>query len=206
MKLYYTPTSCGASSFIAANITELNIECETVDLSTHTTASGIDFYTINPKGNVPTLVLDDGTVLNENIVCLEYIADVSKDLAPPIGTNKRYEFNQLLSYFASEIHATIGLFFNPASKDDVVRTFIKNNFDRKMKYLQEKILKSNKFVYGNSFTVADSYLHIILSWTKYVGIELSDYPNAFSYYNGICSLEDVIKAKAHISTKPTHTI
>jgi glutathione S-transferase len=39
------------------------------------TASGVDFYTINPKGNVPTLILDDGTVLNENSAVLQYIAD-----------------------------------------------------------------------------------------------------------------------------------
>ena len=76
VKLYYTPTSCGASSFICAFIAGLNFDCEIVDLSTHKTESGIDFYTINPKGNVPTLILDDGTILNENISCLEYILDL----------------------------------------------------------------------------------------------------------------------------------
>ena len=49
VKLYYTPTSCGASSFICAFIAGLNFDCEIVDLSTHKTESGIDFYTINPK-------------------------------------------------------------------------------------------------------------------------------------------------------------
>ncbi len=64
-KLYYTPTSCGAASFLAANIAGLTLECETIDLGSHKTASGADFYTINPKGNVPAIVLDDGTLLNE---------------------------------------------------------------------------------------------------------------------------------------------
>ena len=75
-KLYYTPTSCGASNFIAAFYAEVSIEAETVDLRTHTTASGVDFYTINPKGNVPALVLDDGTLLNENAATLQAIADL----------------------------------------------------------------------------------------------------------------------------------
>jgi glutathione S-transferase len=74
-KLYYTPTSCGAASFIAAFAAEVNLETEQVDLRSHTTSSGKDYYVINPKGNVPGLVLDDGTVLNEGAAVLQYIAD-----------------------------------------------------------------------------------------------------------------------------------
>lgn len=78
-KLYYSPTSCGAASFIAAVATGLKIDVEQVDLRAHTTTSGVDFYTVNPKGNVPCLVLDDGTILNEGAAVLQYIADqVSK--------------------------------------------------------------------------------------------------------------------------------
>lgn len=74
-KLYYTSTSCGASSFIAAFVAGIHIDCEQVDLKTHLTASGANYYTINPKGNVPCLVLDDGTVLNEGAATLQFIAD-----------------------------------------------------------------------------------------------------------------------------------
>ena len=75
-KLYYTSTSCGAASFIAAFTAGITIDAEQVDIRTHLTASGADFYAINPKGNVPTLVLDDGTVLNENTAILQFIADL----------------------------------------------------------------------------------------------------------------------------------
>jgi len=76
-KLYYTPTSCGAGCFITARASGLNFEAEQVNLGTHTTAVGnVDFYTINPKGNVPCIVLDDGSVLNENIACLTYLASL----------------------------------------------------------------------------------------------------------------------------------
>jgi glutathione S-transferase len=75
-KLYYTATSCGAASFIAALTAGVQLETEQVDLQTHKTASGVDFYTINPKGNVPALILDDGTILNENAAVLQYIADL----------------------------------------------------------------------------------------------------------------------------------
>ena len=75
-KLYYTTSSCGASNFIAAYYAGVNIECEQVDLKTHLTASGLDFYKINPKGNVPTIVTKDGLVLNENAAALQFIADL----------------------------------------------------------------------------------------------------------------------------------
>ena len=76
IRLYYTPTSCGAASFISAFVAGVNIETEQINLSTHKTASNVDFYTINPKGNVPCIVLDDGTILNENAATLQYIASL----------------------------------------------------------------------------------------------------------------------------------
>lgn len=74
-KLYYSPTSCGAASFIAAVAAGIRIETEQVNLGTHKTTSGEDYYKINPKGNVPVLLLDDGTFLNEGAAVLQWIAD-----------------------------------------------------------------------------------------------------------------------------------
>jgi glutathione S-transferase len=207
VKLYYTPTSCGASSFICAFLKRLTFDCEVVDLATHTTESGVDFYTINPKGNVPALVLDDGTLLNENIACLEYIADQESniDLAPKNGSNERYEVRQILSFLASELHATIGLFFNPMMSDPVIRDFAKSLFDKKMKYLQKHIIKDNDYVYGNDFTIVDAYLHIILSWTGYVNIDLSEYQIAERYYKNIKDLPFIKLARQRMASIPSTT-
>ena len=156
-KLYYTPTSCGASSFICAHIKGLKMDCEVVDLMTHITESGVDFYTINPKGNVPTIVLDDGTVLNENITCLEYIADQTSgpSLAPDRDSNERYKLMQILSFLSSELHSSIGLLFNPNSKEGQIRKFVKSVFDKKMHYLQKHIIKGD-YIYGNQLTIIDA--------------------------------------------------
>jgi len=207
VKLYYTPTSCGASSFISAFIAKLKFDCEVVDLMTHKTESGKDFYTINPKGNVPCIVLDNGDILNENIACLEYIANLAYKnyviLAPPSETPERYQLSQILSFIASELHATIGLLFNPACIGNI-REFVLNNFDRKMNYLEKNLLNSDKkHVFGNYFTIADSYLHIVLSWTGYVGIDLNKYQIAKNYYDNICNLQDVKDAKKRMAMIPS---
>ena len=206
VKLYYTPTSCGASSFICAFIKGLKMDCEVVDLTTHTTESGADFYSINPKGNVPAIVLDDGTVLNENISCLEYIADQpGVSLAPNKDSNERYKVRQLLSFLSSELHASIGLFFNPMSKEAPIRQFVKSVFDRKMDYLQKHIIKDSVYIYGDEFTIIDAYLHIILSWTGYVNIDLAEYPVAEKYFKGIRELQFVKEARQRMASIPKTT-
>ena len=43
-----------------------------VNTQTHKTADGADYYAINPKGNVPAIVLGDGTLLNEGAATLQW--------------------------------------------------------------------------------------------------------------------------------------
>ena len=189
VKLYYTPTSCGASSFISAFISGINFDCEVVDLATHKTESGVDFYSINPKGNVPTLVLDDGTVLNENISCLEYILDLSYEnnkrvkLGPENNTIERYVLKQQLSFIATELHPALGIFFNPKVKNDQnIKGPLLDIFDKKMKYLENYIIKDKKFIIGDTLTIVDIYMHIVLSWTGYVGIYTIDNNLIIDYF------------------------
>ena len=55
---------------------------------------------------MPALVLDDGGVLTENAVVLQYIADQNPGaaLAPAHGTFARYRLAEWLNYIATEIH------------------------------------------------------------------------------------------------------
>lgn len=74
-KLYYTSVPGGSAVIISAIAAGVHLDVERVCIETHKTASDVDFYTINPKGNIPCLVLDDGTILNESLAVLQYIAD-----------------------------------------------------------------------------------------------------------------------------------
>jgi glutathione S-transferase len=212
-KLYYTPTSCASSSFMAAFISELNFDCEIVDLTTHTTESGIDFYTINPKGNVPTLILNDGTILNENISCLEYILDQQylkyneysdmKYLGPNNYTTERYIMKQNLSFIASELHPILGLLFSSKVNNDIyIRNFIIDIFDKKMKYLEKYMINDKDFILNDYLTIVDLYLHIVLSWTWYVNIDLSKYSKAHKYYKKISNLDKIKNAKNRMFLMP----
>ena len=95
-KLYYTPTSCGAASFLTATLGGLEFDSEVVDLRTHKTKSGADFYAINPKGNVPTIAFPDGSILNEYVAALtgKYLNSAKttlKDTGLELGEIRRTE-------------------------------------------------------------------------------------------------------------------
>ena len=78
MKLYYAPGACSMAVHIVLRETGQKFDMVKVDLRQHQTASGEDFYKINPKGYVPALRLDDGQVLTENAVILHIHPSVSK--------------------------------------------------------------------------------------------------------------------------------
>ena len=205
-KLYYTPTSCGAASFIAAFSAGVKLQAEQVNIQTHVTASGADFYSINSKGNVPTLVLDDGTVLNENTAILQYIADQAPGRVAPVnGTVARAVLQNVLSYVSTEVHPSIGGLFNPTLGDET-KAFIRGNAAKKLTYLENTLIADKSYLVGDAFTIADSYLYIVLSWTNYVGIDLSPYPRVQAYAARIGALENVKAAHARIATSPTTTI
>ena len=93
-KLYYTSVPGGSPTIITAVAAGVHLDVERVCLDTHKTDSEVDFYTINPKGNVPCLVLDDGTILNESLAVLQYIADQVLNL--PTETNHKRILTSLL--------------------------------------------------------------------------------------------------------------
>lgn len=195
-KLYYTPTSCGAASFLAASIGGLHFDSEVVDLPTHKTKSGTDFYTINPKGNVPTIVLPDGSILNENVATLTYIADAGNaGLAPKEGTPERYKYLNHVAFVATELHKGVGALFNPGLSPEA-REGAKGNALKKIDQLMT-LLDGKSFFNGKSLSAADLYAYIVLSWSGFLGITLT--PAAQAYFDGIKANEAVQKGHAAIN-------
>ncbi|HEY0327544.1 MAG TPA: glutathione S-transferase N-terminal domain-containing protein, partial [Rhodopseudomonas sp.] len=91
MKLYYAPGACSLSPHIALHEAGLAHELVKVDLRAKTTENGEDFATINPKSQVPALMLDSGELVTEGPVIVQIIADkaAGKNLAPAHGTDER---------------------------------------------------------------------------------------------------------------------
>src|SRR3954447_10244074 len=75
MKLYYSPGACSLSPHIVLNEAGLAYEPVLASTKSHKLQDGTDYYTINPKGYVPLLELDDGSRLTEGPAIVQYLAD-----------------------------------------------------------------------------------------------------------------------------------
>jgi glutathione S-transferase len=186
MKLYYTPGTCSFSPHIAIREAGLDVELVRVDLKTGTlVANGSDFTKINPKGYVPVLELDDGTVLTEGPAIVQYIADLKPELclAPKAGTFERYKLQEWLCFINSEVHKGFSPLFNQNTPDDY-KTTVKQNLARRLAHIA-KHMEQNNFLMGEQYTVADSYLFTVLNWGKWVGIEITQWPALVDFQSRI---------------------
>jgi glutathione S-transferase len=181
MKLYYSAGACSLSPHIVLLEAGLAYTLVKTDLKTKKTDGGVDYLTINSKGAVPALQLDDGRVLTEGPAVVQYLADLKPEsgLAPRAGTFERYQLMEILNYITSEVHKTFGPLFNPLSSAEMKEasvTALGKRFDWLAGFLGKK-----DFLLGNSFTVADAYLFTILNWTRIVKIDLAKWPALAAY-------------------------
>ena len=116
MKLNYSPGACSLAPHIVLMEAGFTFDLEKVDIPNKKTASGADYWAINPKGYVPALQLDNGEVLTEVSTILQYLADQkpASGLVPAAGTMPRYRLMEALNFIATEVHKSVGALFNPA--------------------------------------------------------------------------------------------
>lgn len=181
MKLFLSPFACSLASHIALREAGIDFEPVKVDIRGKKTASGGDYFAVNPKGYVPALQLDNGEVLTENVAVLQYIADrkPEKNLAPAAGTPERYRLVEWLAFINSEVHKNFAPLFYPAAVEGH-KQFAKDTLAKRFDYLQGA-LASKQYLMGDQFTVADAYLFTTLNWTGRLGIDLGKWPALKAY-------------------------
>lgn len=194
MKLYYLTGACSQASNIALREAGLKFELVKVDRHTRKAADGLDHNEVNPKGYVPTLTLDNGETLTENVAVLQYIADraPASKLAPPLGSMERYHLIEWLAFINSEIHKAFSpLFREDASAD--VKQYTLGNLTKRLDYL-ERTHATRNFLMGEQFTIADCYLFTVVSWAPHVKLDLGRWPELKRYVDRIAARPHVIEA------------
>jgi glutathione S-transferase len=194
MKLYYYPGACSMAVHIALREAGYNFEIDKVDLKAKKTASGEDYNQVNAKGYVPALRLDDGQVLTEDAVLLQYVADHKPEsgLAPKFGSMERYRLMEWLNFISSEIHKTLGALFNPSITPEWKANQIAL-FDCRADWLVSK-LGSQPYLMGDKFTVADAYLFTVLGWCNLHKVDTSKWPVLNDYMARIVARPAVVAA------------
>ncbi len=194
MKLYYSAGACSLAPHIVAKEAGLAIALERVDLRAHKTADGSDFYGINPKGSVPFLLLDSGEYLSEGPIICQYLADLEENntLIPAAGTMARYRVMEWQNYITSELHKSFSPLFNPASAVETKAEFAAG-LKKKYAWVSAQLADKN-YLTGDDFTVADAYLFVVTNWTKYVGLDISEYTPLTQFLQRVASRPAVLAA------------
>jgi glutathione S-transferase len=191
-KLFFSPGACSLSPHIALREAQLPFELVQVDLRAKRTKAGDDFYTINPKGYVPALLLDDGELLTEGAIIVQYVADRRPELglAPPAGTRERRRLQEWLHFIATELHKGFGPLNNPQAGPELKETLKAKLLSRFA--LLAKSLEDRSFLLGDSFTVADGYAYYVLRSLRRLAPEaLTGTPRLAAYFDALGSRPSV---------------
>ena len=181
LKLYYAPGACSLSPHIVLRETNTPFKMVKTDLAAKKTEDGGDFFVKNPGGYVPALETEDGTMITEGPVIVQYIADKAGKLAPAYGTPARYKMMSWLNFITSELHKGFSPMFNPKVTDDS-KAVLRERLKMRLAVV-DKHMASNDFLMGKELTVPDAYLFTVLSWTKrpVIGIDLAEFKNLSAF-------------------------
>ena len=196
LKLYYVPGTCALCPHIVLHEAGISFTIEKVNPKDKTTESGQDYNAINPKSSVPALVMNNGGVLTEVAVIVQYIADLvpDKKLAPLTGTLERYRLQEWLNFISSEIHKGYSPLFHPKVPEET-KTIFKERLAGRIK-IAAKALEDKEYLMGKTFTVADAYLYTVLRWSPRLNVDLSPWPVLQAYMERIAARPAVKAALA----------
>ncbi len=197
MKLFYTPGACSLAPHFALAEAGVNYQLVPVDLRAKTFPGG-DFKTINPKGYVPALQLDNGEVLSECSAILQYVAELKPDakLLPQVGQLARYRCLEWLNYIATELHKGFGPLWDP-STSEAAQKAAKDKLTQRLNFVEAE-LEGKDYLLGAQYSIADSYLYTVLSWSHYVKFDLTAWPRLLGFMERVNirpATQQVLKAE-----------
>jgi glutathione S-transferase len=180
MELFFSPLACSMATRISLYEAGATADFVLVDGKTKRTATGEDFWQINPVGLVPTLRDDDGTVLAENAAVLQYVADKFPEahLAPDDALG-RARLRQWLNFIGTEIHKALFVPLLDEKAPEGAKTYAIDKGTARLDHL-ERVLKDREFLL-DAFSVADAYLVTVLGWSVATPIKLERWPVLAAY-------------------------
>jgi glutathione S-transferase len=191
MKLYYTPGACSLAVHMALREAGQSPQLIRVDLAKRRTDNGEDFDHVNPRGYVPVLELDDGSVHTEAAALLQWIGE-RHSLLPAHGSPARMEALEWLAFIATELHKGFGPLFNPAA-DPATREATIARLLRRFGSV-ERHLAERDWLAGKGFSVVDAYAFSILGWGQLFKLDLSPFPRVLAYLQRIGQRPAVLAA------------
>lgn len=127
---------------------------------------------LNPLGQVPTLVLPDGTVLTESAAMILHLADRAPQagLLPPPGAPERAAAQNTLVALVAAVYPTFTFGDTPErfAGEGPAAALLKERLDDRRKtlwrQLDARLSGGSPFAYGDRPTAVDLYLSVMVYW------------------------------------------
>ncbi|MEX0955229.1 MAG: glutathione binding-like protein [Rhizobiaceae bacterium] len=175
MKLYYFADGCSLATHISLREAGIVPELFAVDVQTRQIANGGGPYpAVNPKGYVPALVFDDGSMLTENVALLDWVAQQAGHLKPRSEMERTRQI-EALTFISTEIHRMFLVYFFMPGEE--AKPVLRDSILRRFAHIAERL--DTDYMLGDSFSVADAFLYVILRWAKMSDM---DVPDGFDAY------------------------
>jgi glutathione S-transferase len=168
--LYGYPQSGSAPVEAALVLTGTPFSCRDLDPEGGLKAS--DFLAVNPRGQVPALVLPDGTVVTEVPAILAHLADAhpASGLAPPPGSSARAVHDRWMAFTHANLYeGVLRVYYTDRYTTDsagvpgvraAAETYVARHFA-----LLEGAMGDGPFLFGPRPMAVDLLIWILVSWT-----------------------------------------
>ncbi|OAN96265.1 glutathione S-transferase [Sulfitobacter geojensis] len=198
MKLYYFPGTISVAVAITLQEAGLDYDPVKVDFAAAEQTKP-DFLALNPKGRVPALVTDKGTILTETGALLDYISDLKPDAGlVPQDAEDAAHMRAVMYYLASTMHVAHAhkmrgsRWADQQSSFDDMTAKVPETMTACAQYVETECLRG-AYANGDYLTLADPYLFVVCNWLKGDGVNLSDFPK-ISAFLSLMESRDSVKA------------
>ena len=205
MKLYAMTGACSFASHIALRWANAPFQLQILTLAE---LGDPEYLELNPKGAVPVLMTDDGSVMTESLAILQYIAESfprARLGAEAEDSFSRARLNESLAEMVSGTHTAWSPVFVPGRF--VTRPDLENDARQAafgqldIQYARlERIMQGRTWRLFDRRTVADAYLYVMCTWKDKTPTPLAAFPSLQAYRRRLDQDPDIRRALAAEST------
>lgn len=156
------------------------------------------FHKINPKAEVPTLVLPDDSIMTESAAMMIHLADLypQAGLAPAIGTPARARFLRWQVFLATAVYMSDLRLFYPhrfTSRPEETEGIKARALETMMQEfaIYSEALGEGPFLLGSRMSAVDIYAAMLCTWAPDVDALFATHPNLRRMYEGVLQNEAV---------------
>lgn len=194
-KLYWAADTGAMAPQIILQEASANYELVVLDYDAHEETEA-DYLALNPRGQIPALVLPDGTVLTESAAMVLHIADAHPEanLLPSLGSIDRAKVYRWLFYAVANLYESFLRFYysDRFAADATAAALVKQTAGLDIDQywdLLEKDMQQNQpngpYLLGAQYSVIDPYLLMLIGWHEHPGTLLERCPKLTMLFNAV---------------------